>query len=427
MAKQALFIFTICVFGLAACGGGGGTSMPAPTAAQPTSGNGGGNTAQSCAMQGMSTPTPVPNGPAPAPASGLTVPSGFKIDVIANIAGARELSFAPNGDLFVGTMTSKIYLIPNADSAGNAGTPHVYADVGDSPAAGVVVATTNTCAVYAGTQFGVYMIPYAIGDQTARSSPAKIASMRPGGSSDHITTSVAVAGTTLYASVGASCDACTESDPTRAAILQMQLDGSGMTQRAVRIRNAIALTVNPNTGTLWAGVAGQDTLALGHPYEFFDATGLHSGIADYGWPKCEENRHAYTQGADCSNTVVPLVEFPAYETVIGATIYPATPAGQYKFPQQYAGGAFVSLHGSWHILNGAFIAPPRVVFVPMSGDAPIMPVDWNDPAKQWSDFVGGFQRADNSRIARPSGITVGPQGDIFLADDQDGNIYRIRP
>ena len=32
-----------------------------------------------------------------------------------------------------------------------------------------------------------------------------------------------------------------------------------------------------------------------------------------------------------------------------------------------------------------------------------------------------------SRIGRPTGVAVGPQGDLFVADDQTGNIYRIRP
>jgi glucose/arabinose dehydrogenase len=200
-----------------------------------------------------------------------------------------------------------------------------------------------------------------------------------------------------------------------------------MTPKAVHVRNGIALAVNPNTGTFWVGGAGQDTLPFGHPYEYFDALTLHAGVADYGWPKCEENHVAYTPGADCSNTVIPLVEFPAYQTIIGAAFYPASPTGAYRLPQQYAGGAFVAMHGSWHAQNGVPAAPPRVAFVAMNGDTPATSVNWNDPTKQWSDFVSGFQLAGGSRIGRPTGVAVGPQGDLFVADDQTGNIYRIRP
>lgn len=365
---------------------------------------------------------------APAPNPTLIVPAGLTISIIANVGEARELAFAPNGDLFVGTLRSKVYVVPNADGASGAAAPKVFADVGDSPAAGVAVDTSaQDSAIYVGSQFGAYRIPYTVGDETAQSAPVKIASVRPGGSGGHSTTSVAVVGSTLYASVGSSCDACSETDSTRATIQQMALNGSGMTPKAVRIRNAIALAVNPNTRTLWAGVAGQDTLPAGHPYEYFDPVSLHAGVADYGWPDCEENHVAYAQGANCSNTVAPRVEFPAYQTIIGAAFYPASPSGAYHLPAQYAGGAFVAMHGSWHTQNGISTAPPRVAFVQMNGDTPASAIDWSDPTKQWSDVVSGFQHTDGSRIGRPTGVAIGPQGDLFVADDQTGNIYRIRP
>jgi glucose/arabinose dehydrogenase len=64
----------------------------------------------------------------------------------------------------------------------------------------------------------------------------------------------------------------------------------------------------------------------------------------------------------------------------------------------------------------------------MSGDAPTTPVDWADPTKQWSDFVSGLHLADGTtRIARPTGIAVEAAGSLFVADDQNGTVYRIRP
>jgi glucose/arabinose dehydrogenase len=398
----AVFALALLPLGASACGGGSGTSGPA--AAAPSGGAG---------------------APAPKPAAGLTVPTGLHIETIASVPGARELAAAPSGDLFVGTTGSKVYIVQDAE--GTASSPHVFADVGDAPAAGVALSTQNG-ALYVGTEFGIYRIPYRTGDASAQSKPQKIASVRTGGGTGHSTTSVAVAGNTLYASVGSSCDACTETDTTRATIQQLGLDGSGMRAKAVRIRNAIALTVNPATGTLWAGNAGQDSLPQGHPYELFDAVNAHGGVADYGWPDCEENNHAYRTGADCSKTVVPRVEFPAYETAIGAAFYPSNPTGAHAFPAQYRGGAFVALHGSWHTPDGCNVRP-RVAFVPMNGDTPQKAVDWADPNAQWSDFISGFQPgcSASTRIGRPTGVAVGPQGSLFVADDQTGNIYRIRP
>jgi glucose/arabinose dehydrogenase len=63
----------------------------------------------------------------------------------------------------------------------------------------------------------------------------------------------------------------------------------------------------------------------------------------------------------------------------------------------------------------------------LRGDTPSTSVSWSDPTKQWTPILSGFQRSDGSRIARPSGIAIGPQGSLLVADDQTGTIYRIRP
>ncbi|MDP9017708.1 MAG: hypothetical protein M3N19_05260 [Candidatus Eremiobacteraeota bacterium] len=349
-----------------------------------------------------------------------SVPVGFTITEIAHVGGARELAFTPNGDLLIGTSGSDVYIVAHAEE--RPATPAVFAHIDDAPLAGVIYAHD---AVFFGGQFGVYRTPYRNGDPRAAHSPVKIASVRTSGvSSDHVTTSLAYTHEMLFASVGSSCNTCEpELDATRATIQQMQLDGSHKTAKAVHIRNAIALAVNPATGTLWAGVAGQDELAHGHPFEIFDAITVHAGIADYGWPFCFENRKAVSPGHDCSHALEPRVVFPAYETPIGAVFYANPRGGRYAFPRAYWGGAFVTLHGSWH----RPLVPPRVIFVPMHGDDPQRGVDWERPDAQWHEFVGGFQVEGDERIARPTGIAVGPQGDLFVAEDLGGAIYRIRP
>ena len=349
----------------------------------------------------------------------LTVPAGFTLERIATVVGARELAVAPNGDLFVGTSGREVDVIAGAEGA--AAPPKVFVRLDDEPVAGVAIDGDR---MFLGSQFGVWELPYRSGDRAPRAAPRKIAAVRTSGRSrGHSTTSVAVAKGTLYASVGSSCNVCDpELDPTRASIQRVALDGSGIAPQAHRVRNAIALAANPATGTLWAGVAGQDELAHGHPYEIFDGVTLHPGVADYGWPYCYENRKA-VDGHDCANAAIPRVVFPAYETPIGAAFYPLAPSGAYAFPAAYRGGAFVTLHGSWHTPP----VPPRVAFVPMRGDEPLTPVDWNDPTRQWHDFVGGFQTADGTRVARPTGIAVGTDGSLFVSEDEHGGIYRIRP
>ncbi|HTZ55857.1 MAG TPA: hypothetical protein VMB20_12415 [Candidatus Acidoferrum sp.] len=361
--------------------------------------------------------------------AGLLVTSGFTLQQIGTVAGARELVVAPNGDLFVGTANNTVALLPRAD-ADHPGAPHTFATFDNKPAAGV---TLGDDTLFVGTQFAVYEIPYQTGDQKPREAPVKLLDVRLSGiARDHVTTSVAVIGDTLYASVGSSCNACVpDLDATRATIQRFDLLRHVAVDEAYNIRNAIALAVNPQTQTLWAGVAGADDLPLYHPYEIFDAVSLHAYPVDYGWPACYENRkHVAKWSGDCSKTPIPRVIFPAYETPIGAVFYPLDQGGAHAFPAAYRGGAFVTLHGSWHGpaegLSG--YVPPRVVFVPMHGDTPDRAANWNDPTTQWQQFIGGYQNgATSDRIGRPTGIAVGPDGSLFVADDQTGAIYRVRP
>jgi glucose/arabinose dehydrogenase len=351
-------------------------------------------------------------------AGGFTVPSGFTAQRIATVQGARELAVAPNGDLIVGTLGNAVYVVP--DAQGSAGAPKQFASFDDGPMAGVALGGD---ALYAAGQFGVYRIAYKTGDREAREKPQKIASVRTGGGGGHSTTTVAFSKGTLYASVGSSCNACDESDKTRATVQEMTPDGKNMRARAVDIRNAIALAVQPGTGDVWAGVAGRDDLEHGHPYEIFDSVTSHAGTPDYGWLTCYDNRRPIGS-ASCANVVVPRVVFPAYDTPIGAAFYPSEQKGAHAFPEPYRGGVFVALHGSWHVPPVA----PRVAYVSFRGNDPARGVDWSNPDAQWRDFVTGCQEGESrARPCRPTGVAVGTDGSLFVSEDRAGEIYRIRP
>ena len=365
-------------------------------------------------------------------AAGIAVAHGVTIEQIATVPGARQLAALPNGDLIVGTRGTAIVIVPQAQNA-RADTPQTFATIDDAPAAGVTYSAAQR-AIYVATQHGIYRIPYVSGDRHARAVPVKIASVRTGPVAPHSdgdvhsTTSVVLSPNdeTMYASVGSSCNACVEVDPTRATLQQMSTSGTHMTLRAKRIRNAIAIANDPANSHLWAGGAGQDDLPAGHPYEFLDDVSAQRGIPDYGWPQCEERRIAYVAGASCANVAIPIVEFPAYSTIMAIAFYPAHRTGTH-YLAHYANDIFVALHGSWHRENGCNVKP-SVAFVSMRDGRPATPVDWATPTTQWQTFASGFQPgcSSASRSGRPAGIAVGSDGSIFISDDLRGAIYRVR-
>jgi glucose/arabinose dehydrogenase len=361
-----------------------------------------------------------------------TVPNGFRIDVVAQISNPRELVALPDGDLLVGTSSSNVYIVPNVES-GTPGMPAVFATASDSLASGVAFSAKHK-QIYIGTNGNVWATRYAAGKRHAGAlhSIAKVRTgpVAPHGDGDvHKTTSVAFSDSSniLYIGVGSSCNSCIEVDPTRASILTLPNGRGSLHKIATRIRNAIAMTISPS-GALWVGDAGQDDLPFGHPYEFLDNVTSHAPVADYGWPYCEENHTLYitTSPIECNSTVAPLAELPAYSTIIGAVFYPKTSAGKYSFPSAYRGVLFAAAHGSWHTYSNGYAAAPQVAAFSMNGDQPLVPVNWQNSSAQWSTFVGGFQKG-LTRIGRPTGIAVGTEGSLFVADDQAGVIYRVRP
>jgi glucose/arabinose dehydrogenase len=92
---------------------------------------------------------------------------------------------------------------------------------------------------------------------------------------------------------------------------------------------------------------------------------------------------------------------------------------------EYSGDAIVALHGSWAApLDGsgkeikALRRPPKLVIVRFRDGQP----------GQVEDLVTGFQSVNSgSRWARPVGVAVGPDGDIyFTSDDGAQGLYRLK-
>jgi glucose/arabinose dehydrogenase len=152
----------------------------------------------------------------------------------------------------------------------------------------------------------------------------------------------------------------------------------------------------------------------GWPYCFFDAVFEHKKLLA---PEYGGNGHltAGTQGIDCSTFNQPLATFGAHFSPDGLHFY----SGR-QFPERYRGGAFIAFHGGFNrapLPNEGF----RVDFLPFGADG--------KPSGSAQIFADGFANSTGplpgTAEHRPVGVSEGPDGSLYVADDRGGRIYRI--
>lgn len=189
----------------------------------------------------------------------------------------------------------------------------------------------------------------------------------------------------LYFGVGSKEDAGPEDHPWSATIMRMNPDGTELEVFAKGLRNPYGIGFAPD-GNLWVTDNGVDEPATS------DELNLVVQGGDYGYPTVHEMPPAG------SPTKAPTALFGDHNSTNGLAIYTGT-----QFPAPYRGGIFVSQWGS--------------SFDETTGRA-IGFVDVSDPAHgKVSLFASGFER--------PLDVSMGPEGDLWLADFTKGTIYRI--
>lgn len=391
-----------------------------------------------------------------------------------NIAGLRQIQFAPNGDLFGTTAGGTIVLFRDAnhDGAFTKDEIHPWATTGGNGSNAHVDVASGF--VYAGSVEGVKRFPY---DPAALAAPSSedvvINQPNSGGHGKH---TAHVYDNFLYVHSGSSGNQSHEDDSpigeydtTRGLIKRFDLsrfvsgkpfdwkDGEVFTQG---LRNAVGVTRNETTGKMYAVVNGLDEVTYKGVNVHNDNPGEQIlEVAEgkqYGYPFCftaqrivdgstvippgTQLSFAGFGGHDdawcAANSEKPAAFIQAHSAPLDIFFFDKQPQG--NLPEKWRGGAFIALHGSWDRVPSTGY---KVIWQPFNADGTsTMPTSTADattfpyevvfgPADangQAGDGAWQWHSTDGGDSPRPAGVAISPiDGALYISSDSPGTLYRL--
>jgi glucose/arabinose dehydrogenase len=339
---------------------------------------------------------------APTPEA-LVAPAGFRVNLYASDLGpARFMAVGPAGEIYVTTrQNGSVIRLRDSNGDGVADESSVFAGGFERPH-GIAI---HDGWVYVGETGRITRVTDTDQDGVADNREVVVPDLPAGGG--HFTRTVDFGPDgKMYVTVGSSCNVCIETDPRRASMLQYNQDGSDGRIYASGLRNSVGFAFQPTTGVIWATDNGRDLLGDEFPPEEINV--IRDG-ANYGWPRCHGDREPDPQFGDaglCATTEPPAFKMQAHSAPLGLSFYDGA-----DFPPDYLGDVFVAFHGSW---NRSEPTGYKVVRVHVSNGQPI----------SIEDFLTGFT-AGGKAWGRPVQPIVGPDGALYVSDDEAGAIYRV--
>jgi glucose/arabinose dehydrogenase/mono/diheme cytochrome c family protein len=403
----------------------------------------------------------------PANDSGLKLPPGFCATIFAdNIGHARHLVVAPNGVVYVNTWSGSYFPgQPAPDSAflvalqdksgsGKADVIERFGETAQSGAKGGTGIGYYNGSIYA--EVNDRIVRYALpAGKTVPTGPAvTVVSGLPLGGDHPMHPFYISSDGMLYVDVATATNACqlqnrqlkspgaqpcTELE-TRGGIWRYDAKktdqkSSPAERYATGIRNAEGFGVDTADHRVYITQHGRDQLHANWPdlYKPEEEATLPSEEVmllkqggDYGWPECYYDPYqsklvlAPEYGGDgghkvdvCASKLAPVAAFPAHWAPNAMAFY-----SQKQFPASYRGGLFIAFHGSWDrapYAQGGY----NIVFQGLS------PSGTAGRCEVFADGFAGGNVSPGDALHRPSGVAVGPDGSLYVADDVKGRIYKI--
>lgn len=390
----------------------------------------------------------------PADNAGLILPKGFCATVFADVEGApRHIAVATDGTVYLNAAIrhGKVAdgpIVGLKDTNGDGRADIVVRFGGDVPGGTGIFLYKDW--LYIESRGSIIRYPRKDGEVALQGPPETVVKNLPI-DGNHTARPFAIdAQGNLFVDLGSATNSCQQNDreketpgldpceelKTRGGIWRYDANKTDQVfseneRFATGIRNAVGIDVDAE-GRVYATQHGRDQLYENWPELYNSQQGselpaeelvlLKQG-GDYGWPYCyfdgEQGKRvlAPEYGGDggkavgvCADKLPPVAAFPAHWGPNDVKIYTGT-----HFPEAYRGGAFIAFHGSWNRSFGPQ-SGYNVVFQPL--------VDGKASGK-YSVFADGFRSGSDGVEHRPTGLAVGPDGSLYVADDAAGRIWRI--
>lgn len=402
---------------------------------------------------------------------GLTLPAGFCATVFADTVGhARHIVVTSNGDAYINTWSGRYYSTP----APHGGFLVVLRDTSGDGVADIIkrFGPDSAHRNQGGTGIGFYkgslyaeegdtitkrIVRYAIStDSMTPTSPTSETIVRglPANGDHPMHPFVIGQAGDMYMDIGSASNSCqiknrTPDSPgrkpctellTRAGIWRYDANKTNQAfspkeRYATGIRNAVGIALDPG-GQLYSTQHGRDQLAENWSKLYTPDQGQNLPAeellkivqgGDYGWPYCyfdgsqqklvlaPEFGGDGKKSGECASKLAPETVFPAHWAPDGLVFYTGT-----SFPAHYRNGAFIAFHGSWNRAPG----PQQgynVVFVPFANGKPVGPSRY----EIFADGFAGARKDPDGAAHRPSGITIGPDGALYVTDDKGGRVWKV--
>ena len=403
MSKLAAWVIFAALL-LAACGGGPtATPTPAPGEATPAPGL---PTATPQVGASPTAGTPLP----PTPLPGVTVTAGptltrtaqtvverghllpgFSLTLYAAVPAPTSLTFGPDQRLYAASQEGTIYAVADLNDDHRGDEIQQFATGLNQPLGLAWIAGE----LYVSELGQVVALRDDDGDGAADHERMVVSGLPSNGL--HANDGLALGSDGfIYMGQGTTCDHCEESDPRNGTILRFRRDGTGLAVYARGLRNPYDLAFNA-AGDLFATDNGRDDLGRDLPGEELNL--IRRG-QNYGWPNCWLG----APEADCVGVTQPVITFTAHSSANGLVFY----AGD-EFPPEYVGDAFVTILGPVNLYPDDPGRGVIRVHLEPSGDGYTATREW------FLDLPDG----------RPLDLAIGPDGALYVADWENGLIYRI--